>query len=117
MRNTLSNTLNGKTIEGKKERKVLFFKRTDFIILLTVYSSSFSVFSLTASSLFFFVNSITFGIISFQNATLSGLNLRSTLGFKSRTRYACSFSVKWGHVTSAVPESGGFGDLGKEEIH
>ena len=82
-----------------------------------VYNSSFSAFSFFFSASLFFRNSATLGTSSFQNAIFFGLYLRSTLGFKSRTRYDCSCSVYVGHVTNARPEAGGVGDLIEKTIH
>lgn len=95
------------------QRKTALFSpgRLTSFIFTFVYSSSFGAFP---SSVFFssvFANSDILGTISFQNATLSAWYLVSTLGFISRTRYSCSWSVNLGHVTGVVPESGGFGDL------
>jgi len=74
----------------------------------------------SVSFFFFLENSATLGTTSFQKAIFSTLYLHSTRGFKSRTRYACSFSVNSGHLsvsgTGWVVDGGlGFGDLVKEE--
>ena len=78
------------------------------------YSSSFGVFC-SVLFLSIFANSRISGTISFQNATFSAWYLFSTLGFTSRTRYSCSCSVYFGHVTGEGPESSGFGDLKKRK--
>ena len=106
-------SLGGLSISFYSKNPSYFVWQAFTVYLIIVYSSSFGAFSSSISLSFIFVNSVSLGTILFQNAILSASYLRSTLGFKSRTRYACYCSVNAGHVTGVEPESGGFGDLVK----